>query len=317
MTAHRAQLLAEVSAADRRSPGPGVADLIETVLARTDRRRVQAILFYGSELDRDGQGTGVHDFYMLVDHPRAAGQGRLAAALNRILPPNVVYVEARGPGGTTLRAKCAIVTGRQFARAARGRATTPLIWARFAQPCRLVYARDEASAAQVHEALADAVVSFHRKLLPLVPEQVCVSELWRRGLRDTYARELRSESAARADALWTASAASLRRRTRAALPLTGWSCHMASPDEVAVQIPARRRVAARAAASLARPWGKAASVLRLVKAAFTFEGAVDYVTWKIERHSGVRVEPTPFQRRHPLIAAWPLVWRIYRARGFR
>jgi hypothetical protein len=46
----------------------------------------------------------------------------------------------------------------------------------------------------------------------------------------------------------------------------------------------------------------------------TFDNAVDYVAWKIERHSGYRIEPTPFQRRHPLLAA-PALYLKLRARG--
>ena len=42
---------------------------------------------------------------------------------------------------------------------------------------------------------------------------------------------------------------------------------------------------------------------RLVKAAFTFDGGVDYVLWKVRRHSGVVVPGTDWQRRHTLLAA--------------
>jgi len=58
-------------------------------------------------------------------------------------------------------------------------------------------------------------------------------------------------------------------------------------------------------------------VLRLGKAAFTFNDPLDYVLWKVERHSGIHVEPTALQRRHPLLFAWPLLWRLYRRGGFR
>ena len=41
-----------------------------------------------------------------------------------------------------------------------------------------------------------------------------------------------------------------------------------------------------------RGQGKRLSVLRLIKAAFTFRGGADYLAWKIERHSGVEVKLT-------------------------
>ena len=34
-------------------------------------------------------------------------------------------------------------------------------------------------------------------------------------------------------------------------------------------------------------------MLRLTKAAFTFNDSINYAAWKIERHTGVRVEVTP------------------------
>ena len=59
------------------------------------------------------------------------------------------------------------------------------------------------------------------------------------------------------------------------------------------------------------------SVLRLVKAVTTFEGGVDYILWKIERHSGVSVEVEPHLRRRPLLAMVVLSWRLYRKGGFK
>jgi len=63
---------------------------------------------------------------------------------------------------------------------------------------------------------------------------------------------------------------------------------------------------------LRRIQGKALSLLRLAKAVFTFRGGVDYILWKLERHSGVKIEASERVRRHPLIYGWGLAWRLYR-----
>jgi O-acetylhomoserine/O-acetylserine sulfhydrylase-like pyridoxal-dependent enzyme len=63
---------------------------------------------------------------------------------------------------------------------------------------------------------------------------------------------------------------------------------------------------------LRRACGKALNALRLAKAAFTFEGGADYIAWKIERHSGVALELADWHRRHPLLAAPALLWRLRR-----
>ena len=52
--------------------------------------------------------------------------------------------------------------------------------------------------------------------------------------------------------------------------------------------------------------------MRLVKAAFTFDGGPDYLVSKIARHTGVTIELTGWQRRHPVLAAPILLWRLRR-----
>lgn len=67
---------------------------------------------------------------------------------------------------------------------------------------------------------------------------------------------------------------------------------------------------------LRRVQGKFLSVARLIKASFTFDGGIDYLAWKISRHSGVKIELTPWQRRHPLLAGIVLFWRLRRRGAF-
>ena len=64
-------------------------------------------------------------------------------------------------------------------------------------------------------------------------------------------------------------------------------------------------------------WGKWLSLLRLLKGLATFEGGLDYVAWKLERHTGRRVEIPPRVRRRPWLYVWPLVWRHWRRGTFR
>ena len=62
-----------------------------------------------------------------------------------------------------------------------------------------------------------------------------------------------------------------------------------------------------------RRWqGRILSVLRLVKATFTFRDCIDYAAWKIERHTGVSIEITPRLRRHPVLFGCKVFWRLFR-----
>jgi hypothetical protein len=58
-------------------------------------------------------------------------------------------------------------------------------------------------------------------------------------------------------------------------------------------------------------------VLRLLKALFTFDAGFDYIAWKLERHSGRKVEIPERVRRYPLIFVWGLMWKLYREGIFR
>ncbi|HKY89451.1 MAG TPA: hypothetical protein VJM11_00365, partial [Nevskiaceae bacterium] len=81
---------------------------------------------------------------------------------------------------------------------------------------------------------------------------------------------------------------------------------------VAPQLSDDARIEAERDWSRRKRLGKPLNLLRLAKAAFTFDGAMDYVAWKVERHSGVKVEVSEWQRRHPLLAAPGLYLRLKR-----
>ncbi|MSO73069.1 MAG: hypothetical protein EXQ84_05600 [Rhodospirillaceae bacterium] len=63
--------------------------------------------------------------------------------------------------------------------------------------------------------------------------------------------------------------------------------------------------------------GKTLNALRLVKAAFTFKGGLDYAAWKIERHSGVKIALTEDERRRPLLTGMRLFFKTLKGGGIR
>ena len=79
----------------------------------------------------------------------------------------------------------------------------------------------------------------------------------------------------------------------------------------------RARRLAPALWALRRVQGKALSVARLIKGLFTFEGGLDYLAWKLSRHSGQVVEIPDKVRRRPLIHIWGFMRHLYRRGVFR
>ena len=116
---------------------PRVADMAAAIAARYGDA-AQAILFYGSCLRQRELGGLMLDFYLIVsDYREAYGRGWLAFA-NRMIPPNVFPFEHRG-----LVAKYAVLSEADFARECGTEADSVSVWARFAQPSRLVWVKDE------------------------------------------------------------------------------------------------------------------------------------------------------------------------------
>ena len=63
--------------------------------------------------------------------------------------------------------------------------------------------------------------------------------------------------------------------------------------------------------------GKPAAAIRILSSAFTFEGGFDYVEDKLERHSGVTIEASPSQRKHPVLWSPGLAWKYWRKGAFK
>ncbi len=317
MSAHRRKLVEAIAGeADRPVPA-AVRHLAEAVRQRHGGT-VAAILFYGS-CRRDGDWSGgIADFYVLVESYRAAYGRTLPALLNALLPPNVYYLESPFGDGVA-RVKYAVVSLAAFARGASRRAFHPWIWGRFSQPCSLVYARDAAAREAVLEALAEAVATMIGETAPLLAGEIGPRALWCRGLGESYRSELRVEDADRAAELYAQSAEHYARLTEAAVEagLPGLTLRRDGAIRlVAAHAPGTRR-RARWRWLGRRVLGKLLALPRLVKGLFTFEGGVDYALWKIERHAGAPIELSPWQRRHPLLAAPGVLWRLYRRRILR
>ncbi|MEM7294170.1 MAG: hypothetical protein AAF420_12355, partial [Pseudomonadota bacterium] len=78
-----------------------------------------------------------------------------------------------------------------------------------------------------------------------------------------------------------------------------------------------QRFSATGAWILRKIQGKLLSITRLVKALFTFEGGLDYIAWKLQRHSGEQIVIPEKVRRAPLIHMWGFFWGLYRRGVFK
>jgi hypothetical protein len=294
----RARVRAAVRAEALRPAPPEAVALVEAARARFGDAIVAA-LFYGSCRQR-GTAEGVIDLHVLVDDLHAV-LGSRGAWWCRRLPPSVFYLETTaGVAGATVRGKVAVLSLHQFHRGVSRSAFHSYFWGRYAQPLTMVGADDPEP---LVDALVEAVETLAWRAWPRLADPGDAEAYWTGALRLSYRAELRPEGRDRPAALVAAYPAYFRETGEAVL-----ATHAGRPG------PTPR---ARADWALRIAWGKWLSLLRLLKGLATFEGGLDYVAWKLERHTGHRVEIPAHVRRRPWLYVWPLVWRHWRERTFR
>lgn len=263
----------------------------------------RAVLFYGSNL-RTGLLEGVVDFYVLLPGPAETG-----------LWPRVSYREWQHEG-LTLRAKIATMSMARFAEAARGETVDTTIWARFVQPAAVIWAQLDAAKAELADSLAHAARTAARLAVAAGPVQGSEDDYWRALFQATYRAELRVEEPGRENSILEANQAHFQGLLPAALAADGIGFdrqgdvivpHMTRADRGKIMRWWNKR----------RRLGKLLNIARLLRATRTFEGAGRYAAWKVERHTGVRVEVTPWREKHPVLSAPGVMWKVWRAKSRR
>ncbi len=271
---------------------PGEVDVICGEVLR-QFPETESLLVYGSTL----RGVPIHetlvDVYAVVSSRRGVSPSSAGRFFGNLLPPNVYFVQAPYQGGM-LHCKCTVVTAQAFADFVARETRSPYFWARFSQPCVLAYARDSLARIRAVELVAQAVRSAYARAKALVPNGSPLSQ-WKALYSETYRTEIRPESGNRASEIVD--------RNRDYYLAAAQAASGVSP------VPMNWK--------LARFEGKVLTVFRLCKAAFTFQGGADYAVWKIERHTGERIELKNWQRKHPIVAGIGLLPRLLRKRVIR
>ena len=262
-----------------------------------------AVLFYGSNL-RTGSLEGVLDFYVLLPGPQA----------ERIWP-KVSYREWEH-GGETLRAKIATMSLEKFAEAARGVSRDTTIWTRFVQPSALIWASDEVARGAVAKAIEAAACTASRFAAVLGPSKGTPEDFWRALFQATYRAEFRIEKPGREDSILSVNAEHFDGLLAQAWEAAGIT-YDREEGQLVPRISAEQREKVLARWKRRERLGKPLNILRLAKATTTFEGAARYGAWKLDRHTGIALEVTPFREKHPLLAmpgAAMELWREKRRR---
>lgn len=288
-------------------------------LAKKYGQAVQGILLYGSCLRAGTDQAGLVDCYVIVDQYTAVYPSFWLALLNRWLPPNVFYGEVNLEE-RVVRMKYAVLSLEDFERSVTPKWFHSYFWGRFAQPTAVMACPSQAMSQRIISGLGRAVLTFLGNVLPQLPQKFSAKDAWSIGLALSYSAELRAEAKGRITTLWDSNQAYYEQVAQATFSAHFPKIKVIQRNDITMYEMENSRwdhTKNRLAWTVRKVQGKVLSILRLMKAAFTFQGGADYLIWKIERHSGVKIELTPAQRRHPIWAGITTFWRLYRKGAFR
>ncbi len=275
--------------------------------------RVLAFIYYGSSLRDMDDPEKMLDFYVIVDGYRKTHKNPIRAALNALIPPAVYYHEMGHADGVLTTCKYSLMSIKAFENRCSPRALLSMTWGRFSQPCIILFPVSQDVEARLFSARARAVRHMAAQTAPLFEGPVSSTNFWARGFRESYRTELRPESSeGRSVEIVEKYAA---RYTNILGVLYG------PPNKQSLytfpQASALTRLHCQLKWFMRRLLGKPLGGIRVLNSAATFDGGLDYVLRKLSRHSGVTIEVTASQRRHPLLWSPVLAWKLYRKGAFR
>jgi len=290
-------------------PPARVTAVMDAIRARhTDR--VQAMVYYGSSLRELDNPEKMLDFYVLVDSYRKTHGNAPRALINRLIPPAVYYLERENEDGTLSTCKYSILSLSEFERRCSSKAFLSQVWGRFSQPCAVLWSKNETVLGRVWAGRVTAVETMAAETAPLLEGRATAAEFWGRGFYESYQTELRPESS-------TGRAEEIVARFSDRYEVITTALYGTPIENTQYDIPLDNVGKAKRRWFFRRLLGKPAAAIRVLLGAATFDGGIDYVARKVENHSGVRLDPTPAQRRHPVLHSPFLFWKLWRKGAFR
>jgi hypothetical protein len=285
-----------------------------------------AVVFFGSLLlgTSPTEESAADLFVVVHDYKRfyrdlgtrlpAARSAGVMAGLNKLLPPNVIYL--RNPGDLRAGAKCFVIGREAFARALSLDSPDHFCRGRLCQRVQVVYARSEVVAEEIERELEGAR-RVALEWVPLyLPRRFDTLMFCRRMLEVSYRSEIRPESRSRVREVFEAQKTYF-------LLMFGRLLEEAVAGGKFERLNGDYRLPKRPSLSTCLSWryffakSKMRATLRWGKYMLTFEDWLDYIARKAERRTGVRLELNKSERRLPALLLWPKLFRVLKAMSSR
>ena len=290
-------------------PIPRVEAVCKDIRAR-HKGRVMAFIYYGSSLRDMEDHEKMLDFYVIVDSYRKTHKNPIRAILNVLLPPAVYYHEMSHESDIKTTCKYSIMSMKAFERRCGPSALLSGAWGRFSQPCVVLFPQSPDAKTRIFTARERAVKHMAAQTSPLFDGKATATKFWARGFMESYKTELRPEaSEGRSEEI---VARYENRYTDILAAMYG-----PANDQGEFILPSGSKFLCKSKWVLRRVIGKPVAAMRILNSALTFDGGLDYVQHKLEKHSGVRIDVTEGQRKHPILWSPFLAWKYWRKGAFR
>jgi len=266
--------------------------------------------------------ASAYDLMLVCDRPGAFYQAmRKAGFLHRspgllslvdgLLSPTQVRLTV---GGGLVKAS--VLSLSALRRATSSARKDQFVAGRLFQDVHVVWARGPESILQVEDAIASARRVTLDWVAPDLPDRFTSADYVRQLFRTSFRFEVRPETAGRADALYAAQAPRLVPMFESVLRTLAAEGLLQARGADAFSLPRPPTRGQALGRRLYLEWSRVRATARWPKHAVTFDGWLDYIIRKAERHSGETIVLTPLERRFPLVLLWPRLFRfLARQRG--
>jgi hypothetical protein len=252
-------------------------------------------------------------FYEAMHRAGLSGKGpRFMALISRWLPPTQYSLRLEG---SPVHFKTAVIRSDTFHRETSPRRRDHFCAGRLFQPSRILYARDDATRTALVEDLVSAHAETWTWARPWLAPTFDADEYGRNALVVSMSWEVRPEPPGRAEALWTAQKAEqvpVFEALLRSLGERGEVVEAGDPGRWSLSHPVSRWERMKRSFYFRRSIVR--STTRWLKHVLSFEGWLDYILRKAQRHGAGPVELSERERRWPLIFLWPRVFRYLRAK---
>jgi hypothetical protein len=235
----------------------------------------------------------------------------MLAFLDGWLPPTQIRLAL----GTGL-VKASVLSIATLERATSIRRKDQFVAGRLFQDVHVVWAKSPESARLVDAAIESARRVTLDWVTPDLPDRFDASAYVRQLFRTSFRFEVRPETSGRADALYEAQSGKLVEIFQSVLESLAEQGRLTRRESGVFSLSALPSGLDGLGRQIFLQWSRVRATARWPKHAVTFDGWLDYIIRKAERHSGETIVLTPLERRFPLILLWPRAFKfLARQRG--